>query len=311
VSSCKADDEIPAVARESANQFAMQFVQDALGPNLQNAYASFSADAKTNISYENFVSIFEQAVQPMAPFTDLHVTHTYFPKVTGGDQPRQVVCGNLSSTNSWVAVTAKPGPSQAHIVMEAQTRNNTWAFISWLVSENGSWKVEYIQSAAIAMVGKTAKDLRAEAAREEKKNHNFNAFVLYVTALQFSYRGPHLQLGTQQDIQKEIEQVRAQVPHEFQGRPPFHWQFGPSSFTILKFGPIGVSGKIYLQIDHQMEPWTDDKQADQRNHELISAFANAHPEYKDVFAGMVVRAHEQNGNRGFGTVAENEPTSNK
>jgi hypothetical protein len=96
------------------------------------------------------------------------------------------------------------------------------------------------------------------------------------------------------------------TPLVLQGRLPFDWQFGQASFKILNVGPIGVSEKIYLQIDQEIESWADDRDADKKNHELISAFSNAYPEYKYSFAGLVVRAHERGGNRLFGTVSKTD-----
>jgi hypothetical protein len=157
---------------------------------------------------------------------------------------------------------------------------------------------------ASAVVGKTAEDLQRLAESERQKNHNFNAYILYETALQLAARGPFFQLGIQQDIQNGSENVKA--PRDLQGRPPFIWQFSQFSFKVLNVGPIGVGQKVYLQVDHEIEPWVNDGEADKINHNFISVFAKAYPEYEDVFAGLVVRAHERGGSRGFGTVFEND-----
>jgi hypothetical protein len=74
----------------------------------------------------------------------------------------------------------------------------------------------------------------------------------------------------------------------------------------LNVGPIGVSQNIYLKIDHEIEPWAKDKDADKKNHELITAFSSSYPEYKHAFAGLVVTAHERGGMRAYGTVSEND-----
>jgi hypothetical protein len=248
--------------------------------------------------------MFKQDIQPMGPFKDLRVAHTYLAKVTGGSQEQRVICGNVSSPEGWVAVNAKPGLAQAHVIVEAQTLNNSWAFVIWLLPEQGNWHVQYAHATATAMVGKTAEDLQRMAESEKQKNHHFNAYILSQAALQLAARGPFFQLGIQPEIQKGLENLQA--PSDLQGRPPFDWHLGQSSFKVLNVGPIGVSQKLYLQMDHEIEPWVDNKDADRKNHDLISAFAKAYPEYKDAFAGLVVRAHERGGSRGFGTVSEND-----
>jgi hypothetical protein len=303
---CGTDDEIPAKDRAAADQAAMQFVKDALGPDPAMAYSLFTPDAKTNLTSEKFVAMFKQSIQPMAPFNNLHVAHTYFAKVSGGTQAQQVICGIISSPKTWVAVTAKPGPTQAHVVVEGETLNNSWVFVLWLIPTEGSWQVQYVQALPSALVGRSSGDLQDMAEAEKKKNHIFNAYILYATANQLVARGPFFQLGILPEIQQNLSAL--QVPRELKGRPPFTWQFGQASFKVLNVGALGVNKKIYLKIDQELESWAADKDADDKNHELISAFAKAFPEYTDVFSGLVVRAHERAGPRGFGTVTENDLT---
>src|ERR1700730_15219669 len=135
LASCKTDGEISENDLAAVDKVAMDFVQNALGPNPEAAYSIFTADAKGNVSSEKFMAAFRQGIQPNGPFKNLRVVHTYLPQVTGGTQEQRVVCGNLSSSEGWVAVNAKPGQTQAHVIVEAQTLNNTWAFVTWLLRE--------------------------------------------------------------------------------------------------------------------------------------------------------------------------------
>lgn len=303
-STCGMDNTIPAKDREAIDQAALEFIQDALGPDPMAAYAAYTAPAKGNFRSGEFVAMFQQVVQHMGPFNDLHVAHTYLAKVTGGSEVQRVVCGILSSPEGWVAVSVNPGSAQAYVIVEGQTINNTWAFVTWLAQEQGKWRIQHIQVTAATMVGKSAADLQMIAETEKQKHHNLNAYILYGAALQLSTRGPNFQLGILPEIQNGMASLQA--PHELQGQLPFTWEFGRSSFKVLNIGPIGVGGKIYLQIDHEIDPWAKDADADNRNHELISGFAKAYPEYKDAFAGLVVRAHERAGSRNFGTVEVNK-----
>jgi hypothetical protein len=302
--SCKADNEISAKDRETIGQVALKFVQDALGPDPSAAYATFTADAKGNVPLEQFVSGFQNGIKPMGPYKDLRVTHAYLGKVTGGTQEQRVVCGNLSNPEGWVAVNVKTGPAEAHAIVEGQTINNTIDFVIWLIPEQGTWRVQYIHYANARMVGKSAEDLRKMAMAESAKQHGFNAFILYAAALQLTDRGPFFQLGIRPDIEKEMGEIPR--PRNLQEQAPFIWTFDGSAFKVLNVGPIGVGGKIYLLVDHQIEPWAQDTEADKKNRALMAGFSKAYPEYKDAFAGLVVRAHERGGNRGFGTVDQNQ-----
>lgn len=304
VANCKADDEISNKERETIGQVGLKFVQDALGPDPSAAYATFTTDAKENVPLERFVSGFQHEIKLMGPYKDFKVTHTYLAKVTGGTQEQGVVCGNLSSPQSRVAVNAKPGPAEAHVIVEAQTLNNTVDFVIWLITEQGNWHVQYVHRATVGMVGKTAEDLHKMAAAEHVKQHGFNAFILYAAALQLADRGPFFQLGIRPELEKEMGEIPR--PRILQGQPPFIWNFDKATFKVLNVGPIGVSEKIYLLVDHEIEAWAQDKEADRKNRDLITGFVKAYPEYREVFAGMVARAHERGGNRGFGTVEQNQ-----
>jgi len=305
-STCTADDESATKERGDVNQSALQFVQNAIGPDPSTAYVSFTAEAKENVPSEKFVAAFQDEIKPMGPFKDLRVAHTYIAKVTGGGQER-VVCGNPSRPEGWVAVNVKPGPAEAHVVVEGQTVNNTAVFVVWLIPEQGNWRVRYVHHATSEMVGKSAGDLQKMAEMESQKQHDFNAFILYVAARQLADRGPFFQLGIQSEIENGIGKVkRSDI---LQGQPPSIWKFGKSTFKVLNVGPIGMSGNIYVQVDHEIEPWAADKEADNKNRDFIAAFASAYPEYRDAFAGLVVRAHERGGTRVFGTVDENQKQS--
>lgn len=306
-STCAADDQV--VTRESkvVNQSALQFVQSALGPDPSTAYVSFTSEARENVPSEKFASAFQNGIKPMGPYKDLRVAHTYIAKLTGGSQEERVVCGNLSAPESWVAVTAKPGPAEAHVIVEGQTVNNTAVFVVWLIPEQGTWHVQYIHYAIAAIVAKSAEDLQKMADLESQKQHDFNAFILYAAALQLADRGPFFQLGIRPEIEKKMREIKK--PEFFEGQPPFTWKYEKSTFKVLNVGPIGVGGKIYLLIDHEIESWADEKEADQKNRDTIAAFAAAYPEFRDVFAGLVVRAHERVGTRLFGTVDENQKQS--
>ncbi len=309
VSTCGTDNEIALQERNAIDQVALEFVKNVLGPNPGSAYSTFTTDAKANVSQDRFIAVLKQAVLPMAPFKDLHVAHRYLAKVTGGTENQAVICGSLSSPQTWVSVIAKPGPVQAYAILEAETLNNTWGFVMWLLPEQGNWHVQYFQPVPTAMVGKTAGDLQLMAISEKQKDHNFNSYVLLATAMQLAERGPFLQLGIRQEILESAGNLQA--PPDLEGQPPFRWHLGKTAFKVLNVGAIGVGQKVYLQIDHEIDPWTNDQEADKANHDLISAFSLAHPEYKSAFSGLVVRAHEHGSARGFGTVLANDAEDKK
>ena len=177
---------------------------------------------------------------------------------------------------------------RAYAIVEGDTVNNTNAFVIWLLPEQGNWLVQYAHFVTTTMVGKSADDLQKIAATENAKQHAFNALIFCAAALQLADRGPFFQLAIRPEIEKAIGNVQ-RLPI-LQGQAPFVWKFDKSTFRVLNVGPIGIGGNIYLLVAHEVEPWAEDKQADRQNRDLITAFAKANPEYKEAFAGLVVRA---------------------
>jgi hypothetical protein len=60
-----------------------------------------------------------------------------------------------------------------------------------------------------------------------------------------------------------------------------------------------------LRISHELPPWTDDKETDQKNRALAAAFYKLYPECRDVFAGLAVEAHERGGTHSYRTLIPN------
>lgn len=304
VTSCKTDLEVPTNDLASINRVATKFVEDTLGPTPSAAYTTLTADTKAGISVEEFVSGFQGPIRARGPLTNVHVAHTYLAEARGGIQEQRVVCGDLSRPEAWVTVAAKPGITEADVIVEGEAVNNTHAVVLRLRPDAENWRVQSVHLATVGMARKSAEDLWRIAEAEHQKQHSFNALIFYTAAMQLADRGPFLQLGVHAEIEKGMSHVAK--PPILEGSLPFSWTFGDSTFKVTNVGPIGVAGKIYLVVDHQIEPWSEDNLADRKNRDLIAALNKAVEEYKEAFAGIVVRAHERGGNRGFGTVHEND-----
>lgn len=73
---------------------------------------------------------------------------------------------------------------------------------------------------------------------------------------------------------------------------------------MINLAPTAIGGKLYIVITHEVSPWQSNEQVDGRNKQLLTYFKRRFPEYTDTFAGLVARATERAGNRGYGTVDE-------
>jgi hypothetical protein len=187
------------------------------------------------------------------------------------------------------------------VIVAGDALSATWAFVTRLVLEDKDWRVESFRATPIAVVGKSAFDLWLLAREQHRSQNDFNAFVLYATALQLSSRGPTLQIGIQPEINKELDALKR--PSELDTQLPYHWRFDGAEAPIVKVGPVGVDGKMYLMITQELTQWVDNREAEQRNRALIPIFSRAHPEYADAFGGLVIEAVERGGGRALRTLA--------
>jgi len=309
MSSCAQNDKIEPAKRQAIEAAATGFSSSVVTQRPDSAYDMFTAEAKRDISRQEFQAAVQQMAQVFGELTGANVRDVYLVKVVGIVPPR-VVCGDdISRPQGWVAVSVRDVSEQAHVIVETKAVNNTLALTLWLTIEDGQWRVYYFQWNVTTLADKSVEDIWLLARRENDKDHAFNSWVLLATAAQLSFRGPHFQLGLQQAIQEDSR--RFAPPAELQGQVPYEWKSKNRVFRILQVGPIAVGGKVYLLIAHETEPWSKDEQAEQWNQELIEFFSGRFPEYSDVFAGLVVRAHERGGGRGFGTVREVSPSSGR
>lgn len=304
-SSCQEDSGIPSEKRSAVELAAMDFVHKLLGPNPEIVFDMMSEDGKRSGTREQLkttaIEVFQKIqLRSLAPL------HTYFVKLKG-QSPGRIVCGNnLGKPDGWESLEAANVPEQAYALISAKTVNNLMVVSVWLVPEKGAWKVQSFWMNAASMADLDSMKLRQLAQAQQAKGHNFNAAALYITAAQLANRGPSVQLGITQLITDDLAKLA--VPSAIQGPAPFYWKDGEQTYKILNVGPIAVGGKIYMMIVQEVAPWQSDGQVDGWNKELLRYFKNRFPEYSDSFAGLVARAHERGGHRGFGTVEETPAT---
>lgn len=309
---CQTDDEVPLADRALYEGPALDFVRTLLGPDPSRAYAAGTAALKQAMTPSAFAAFWRDNVVSLGALSNLHVAHSYY--LTGsstGTARYQVLCtalahGSFSSPEGRVLLAATPVPEQAHVVVEGDTRNNTFAFVLWLIPEQGEWRIEHVHLTVTAMVGKSSLDLWSLARAQRERHHDFNAFLLYAAALQLASRGSVFQLSIQTDIEKELRELRK--PSELDGQPPFSWHLDGPAYRILNVAPIGLDGKLYLRLSQEVAPWSDAAEVDHENRDLGAAFTKIDPDYTDAFDDLIIEAVERGGSRVFRTLARSTST---
>jgi hypothetical protein len=304
--SCVADDAIDSGTRQALDKAALDFVNTTTGSNPVAAYGMLAADAKGSVTPDKFLAALRPSIDPVAPFSDVHVAHVYFVRDAAGTARQRVICGTLDRADHWVAVTAKPVAEQAHLIVDATGKGGHWAFVLWLVPESG-WRIEGFNFTPTGMAGKSLDQLLALAQTQHDQHHDFNAVLLYGAAARLATRGSDLELGIESDIQNRISNLP--IPAYLRGKPPLSWKMGDDVFKVDNVGAAGVGDKIYLTITQELSPWHSDTDADTRNRLLVRDFANAVPEYAAVFGGLILVARDDAGTHLYRTVATQQPAS--
>lgn len=190
--SCAADDAIDGSTRQALDKAALDFVSAASGSNPIDAYGMLAGDTKGAITPDQFLAALRPSLDAVAPFSNARVAHAYFVRAAESGANQRVICGSLDRGDHWVAVTAKPVSRQAHVIVDAQAKGGGWAFVLWLVPENG-WKVEGFNFTATGMGGKSLDDLLKMARTQHDQHHDFDAVLLYGAAAHLAGRGKDLQ----------------------------------------------------------------------------------------------------------------------
>lgn len=297
---CLVDDEIAPSDRAAPDRVALDLVENFVRGDAASVNAALSPEART-VTPLSELETFARSAASMSPYTDLRVAHTYLIRVTGGRDPLSpMICGKTLKDPDAVFLTARAIPRQTYVEVVGHTKNNDWSSFVWLAPNGSSWQALAFSFNASATSGRSARDLRDLAIEQEGRGHDLNAAVLARAAEGLSARGPNATPVWRHDLDEQLSSFR--IPPELSGPPPFTWKLAGETWRVGSVNLLGVGGDLNLQIDRLTDAWPGDNAIDAENHRLLDALVQAHPELKDSFAAILVRAIKPDGSGGWGTV---------
>ena len=304
-SSCAQDDHIDAKKRAAIENTALTFVRSFLSPDTAPAYALLTDEAKQQGSEASFATLGQSIAKSLEP-RNIRVDHVYLVHVLSSSASGTMVCGELDDPHHWVALTINGASEQAYAVVSADGVNNRVALPVWMTSGNGSWKIQATYLLLTSEADKTLDDIWKLGRTEKARGHAFNATVLYGTAVLMSKNAIY-QMGVFQPIMDEGSELK--LPPEIDGGAPYFWHDGDRTYEVRTFQIMAIGGKLYLQFDWVPGAWPSDTAVDTTNKDVIAWFKRRFPEYKDVFAGIIMRAHKRDNSGGFTTVDDEPPAA--
>jgi hypothetical protein len=304
---CHDGGELDSKKKSDISAVSLQFAQAVLAGDVDAAYSQFTEAAKANTPRDQLAGAL-QGFKPAGPFEGFQVERIM--TVTGwGDTSKSnsiAICSkDAAHPEAGVTVAIQKIPEQAYALVSATGKGSheTWIAALWLIPHGQKWEVNSFHATIGTALGKWADGYLAMARTENNRGHALNAGLLYSDAASIAGRGPFYHTGIEDLIQRESQQVTP--PQEFRGGAPFSLTGDPETFSILRLNSIPLSGKLYLVIAHEVDPWKDSKEIEEKNQVLIMTFAKRFPEYSDVFGGLVAEATVRGGNNGWRTVQEN------
>jgi hypothetical protein len=269
--SCAQDAEVDATKRNMIVRAGVTFMEALLGKDPASAFDLFSKEEQTEITRSQLVEMamgFHKLLEPKG----LTVEHTYLIRMKG-QSPERVVCAkDLSRPDGWSSVKVTSTPEQAYVLASANSQNESLAVTIWLVPEDGLWKIHAFSIFVSSLGRQDAGHILELARTQQALGHHLNALLLHYAAASISGRGPLLELGTMEPISAEY--FKAQRPAEMAGTPPWYWRNDGGSFKVVQIGSLGIAGKIYVVIDHEVPSKTSNEDMVRVNRDLIAYFKN-------------------------------------
>jgi hypothetical protein len=304
---CHDGGEIDSKKRLDITKASLQFVQAALGGDVDSAYSQFTEAAKGNTTKDQLAGAL-QTFKQAGPFEGFRVERLM--TVTGwgdasGSNGFAICSKDAAHPEATVTVAIQKIKEQAYALVSARGKanNETWIAALWLLPRAEKWEVHAFQATIGTVLGKPAEEYLVMARSEKNRGHALNAGLLYSDAASIVIRGPFYHTGIEDLIQREAQEVTP--PQEFRGHAPFSLSGGSVSYSILRFNTAPLNGKLYLLIVHEVDQWKNTNEIEQRNKKLISTFAKRFPEYSDVFGGLAAEAMVRDGSNGWRTIQEN------
>lgn len=292
---CSGNGEIAAAEREDIDAAALAFVERLYEAQPEAVLAVMAQGADTPEVRAALGGVSESV--RAAPGQERVVRERYrllhLGPASGGtpcvDGERVVTLANDGGWRTAVAVVTEALPGA----------ERSWTLS--LTHTQGAWRVRRFNVSLSGVAGGRADDFLAEARRQERKGHAFNATLLYDMAGQLAYRGAFFESAIGNRVVAERAAHRRHA--ELAADAPTRFVLGGSAFPLDLVKVVGDGrGELALVLTRPAGAWRGAAAAEASNRALIEAM-NAHRgEWRDAFDYIVVQTPMEQPERSWGTV---------
>jgi hypothetical protein len=181
------------------------------------------------------------------------------------------------------------------VTLDAASAKGAYTSSFVLQQQAGEWKLGgfYVR---LSQVAGHDGNWFADRAREAKaKSQNHNAWFYYGQARELLVPVPFMATATTDKLYDEMQTVR---PTDL---PPMDLTAGAKTFKLTDLFPVPVAQDLNLVVKYQSADVSDSGRTFQDNAAVMKALVAKYPEFRDGFAGIVVRAVEPSG-RDYGSM---------
>ena len=297
--SCRVDNEISSTVRAEPQQVALGLVTALLAGDAAGVDKALTPEARAALG-EGGLERQVRSVAAEAPYSDIRVAHTYLIEVKSGEEPfPPIVCGKSLTDPDTVMLAMRARPQQVHVEVTARSRNNEWSVFVFLAPEQSAWRVLSFEMHVAGISGRSSQDLNRLAIEQKGRGHGLNATLLMKAALAATDRGPNARTIWRLDLQNALKALA--TPPELSGEAPYPWTFDGRTYRIGTLGVIGLGGDLDLLIYRLADEWSGNTAADADSRVLIEALVKAHPELRESFPAIIVRALKPDQSGGWAT----------
>jgi len=296
---CSAAAEMDAATRSSLESAAHQFFDYASKGDVfdlkQAAIASLSS---------NFGNIEAVVIDQKSAYAGAQAkVRAAYSLEAAGDAPlarAEFMCG-VWATPSWATFVINNLPPGRYglVIQDVTGSKGDYTLTMVLKQEAGGWKLAGYYSKPADIGGHDYQWFLGKAREYKAKGANHNAWFYYLTAWDLMAPVDFISTPRLDKVSDEMQSVRP--PDLPTGDHPLPLIAGGRTYQVIYMSTLPVGNDLNLLVKYRAPDVSDTQKTFDDNVAVIRAIVGRYPEFREAFAGVVVRATEPSG-RDYGTL---------
>jgi len=252
-----------------------------------------------NVVQENHANLAQAQATPRSPF----LLKADKPDAGGNAAAAEFLCGVFGAHGQTADSAEFMLPNlpvgQYGIVIEDVAAKTPVTATFVLQLQNGAWKLAglYVKNSQAA--GHDAQWFAQQARAFAAKGERRDAWLYYVEARDLAVP---VQFMSTQLSDKLFDEAQAVKPADLPESGPIELSNGATKYQVTAIFPLGVENDLDLVVKYQCADVSNTVKTYDENQAVARALVVKYPEFRDAFAGVIVRAVEPSG-KDYGSLA--------